>query len=400
MKISVHDKPVYPSYRILLLICCGITFLCCFASYMRLPVVPLYARSLGMNTAQIGIINAAFFLTAGLLSFPLSIVSDRLGRKRLASSGLLILSASSFLLCFGETFPQMAGIYLIFGIGMAGFGPTMMTFVADVSPPTHLGRSYGWYTTALFCGMSLGPALGGFMAQEMGFTRVFLIAGAIIFLDFWMLIFFMPFKESAHASGPEKRKTSVVVRNLFKNHPLMGCWLATLGGCFGLGMFITFISLHAQNQGLNAGQIGLVFFAQGLCNAASRIPFGYLSDKVGNRSHLVITGLVGFALSMIGFGASENMSHFIIFAMTLGGSMGLAFTSVGALIAESVPLESRGPAMGGYNTCIYFGMMLSSASMGPVIQMTSFKSGFFITALIIFFLISLFYFLMKDASRV
>ena len=84
----------------------------------------------------------------------------------------------------------------------------------------------------------------------------------------------------------------------------------------------------------------------------------------------------------------------------LMGSMGLAFTSVGALIAESVPLESRGPAMGGYNTCIYFGMMLSSASMGPVIQMTSFKSGFFITALIIFFLISLFYFLMKDASRV
>ena len=40
-----------------------------------------------------------------------------------------------------------------------------MSYVAGISPPTHLGRSYGWYTTALYVGMSLGPAAGGFVAH-------------------------------------------------------------------------------------------------------------------------------------------------------------------------------------------------------------------------------------------
>jgi Na+/proline symporter len=35
---------------------------------MRLPVVPLYARGFGVGTSEIGMINAAFFLMAGLLA--------------------------------------------------------------------------------------------------------------------------------------------------------------------------------------------------------------------------------------------------------------------------------------------------------------------------------------------
>ncbi len=85
-----------------------------------------------------------------------------------------------------------------------------------------------------------------------------------------------------------------------------------------------------------------------------------------------------------------------MFAMILGVSMSLAFTSVGALLAETVSPESRGLAMGGYNTCIYFGMMLSSAVMGSVIQMIGFAGGFFICAGIILALIPIFAIAIKD----
>ena len=56
-----------PAYGTLMLICCGITFGCYFAAFMRLPVVPLQAQALGVDTGRIGVINAAFFLMAGLL---------------------------------------------------------------------------------------------------------------------------------------------------------------------------------------------------------------------------------------------------------------------------------------------------------------------------------------------
>jgi MFS transporter, DHA1 family, multidrug resistance protein len=387
------------SYASLLSICCGVAFSGYLGSNMRLPVVPLYARSIGADTVQVGIINSAFLLTAGILSFPMGILSDRFGRKLFAALGLIVLSITSFLLYFSNTPMQIMWIYLFFGIGLAAFGPTMMSFVADFSPSTHLGRSYGWYTTALYTSMSLGPAVGGFVAQQRGFPQVFLISGVVIFLTFWALLLFLPPTHREITQKPEKRNSWIIVKALLKNRPLLSCWLVTLGGCFALGMFITFLPLHAQNRSLTVWQIGLVFAAQGLANALSRIPFGYLSDKVANRSTLVVIGLIGFSASMAGFAISKNTIHFVAFAVTFGISMGLAFTSVGALIAEVVPVESRGPAMGGYNTCIYFGMMLSSASMGAIIRMIGFDYGFFITAVLNLILVGFFYVLMREFSR-
>lgn len=387
------------SFAPLLVICCGVAFGGYLGSHMRLPVVPLYARSLGADTVQIGIINSAFLLMAGLLSLPLGMLSDRVGRKTLASFGLIILSMTSFLLYFSRTPAQMVWIYLFFGVGLAAFGPTMMSMVADISPATHLGRSYGWYTTALYSSMTLGPALGGYIAQHFGFREVFLSSGVIIFLIIWLLLFLLPGATSLQsAERSDQSRKARVARELLRNRPLLGCWLATLGGCFGLGMFVTYLPLHAHNQGLTVGQIGLVFALQGLANAISRIPFGHLSDKVANRKNLVVLGFVGFAASMSGFGLAHGITVFLCYSIAFGTSMGLAFTSIGALIAEAVPPHQRGLAMGGYNTCIYFGMMLSSAVMGPIIKAIDFVNAFLISGAINLFLIGLFYLLMRDFS--
>jgi MFS transporter, DHA1 family, multidrug resistance protein len=348
---------------------------------MRFPVVPLYARTLDISAAQIGLFNAAFFLMAGLLSMPMGLVSDRTGIKPVATAGVVVLALAAFSLYLCDTFPTLTLAYLFFGIGTAAFGPTMMSFVAHISPRTHLGRSYGWYTTALFCGMSLGPAAGGFMAQKTGFIPVFTAIGIILLIVLAVLVVCLPGQKPSMktAAGAEQPAS---LKKLFQNRPLTACWLITLFACYGLGMFISFIPLHAHNLGLNVKQIGLVFFVQGLCNGLSRIPFGYLSDKVARRDTLVVIGISGYTASLAGFGLSQNLTHFIVSAILSGGSMGLAFTSVGALIAEVVPVESRGVAMGGYNTCIYFGMMLSSACMGGVVQAIGFANGFYVTALL------------------
>lgn len=395
MELAEIDKLKAATYGKMLTVISLIAFASYVASYMRFPVVPLFARSLGINTAHIGIINSGFFLMAGSLSLPLGILSDRWGRKRLAAWGLVLLSGSSFLLGFSGSMLPLLGIYLLFGIGMAAFGPTMMSMVADCSPSTHLGRSYGWYTTALYCGMSLGPAVGGFVAQGFGYIQVFFISGALIVLVFGMLLFSLPQQQKFSAANGGRHLRVIIIRDVVHNCPLLGCWLATLGGCFGLGMFITFIPLHAQNQGLPVSQIGMVFFIQGLFNALSRIPLGHLSDHVADRGRLVVIGLIGFALAMAGFGISHNFIHFSLSAAALGSSMGLAFTSIGALIAETVPPESRGLAMGGYNSVIYFGMMLSSGLMGYVIQRTGFATGFYLTAVVVLVLIGFFHLLIR-----
>ncbi len=394
------DNFDYRTYLKLLLICCAVVFGCYFGTYMRMPVVPLYAVTLGADTVEVGLINAAFLLMAGVLSVPLGLVSDRLGAKFTAAAGVLILSASSFLVCLSHTPGQLIWIYLFSGVGLAAFGPTIMAFVANISPATHLGRSYGWYTTALYTGMTLGPAAGGFVAHGAGFSLTFFISGLSIFLTFWGLIFFLPASGPSSRSGPlQARATLTMVGVLLHNRPLLGCWLGTLGGCFGLGLFLTFLPLHAENQGLNVREIGLVFATQGILNVLSRIPFGHLSDRAANRGWLAAAGLLGVAFSIAALGLAGRIGYFILSAAALGTSMGLAFTSIGALTAEAAPPEFRGLAMGGYNAAIYLGMMLSSALMGPVIRSLGFSDGFLLTALINLVLLAGFYLLMRGFAQ-
>jgi MFS family permease len=360
-----------------LFICCAAAFGCYFGTYMRMPVVPLYAQSLGASPVAVGLINASFLLTAGGLSFPAGLLADRWGAKFLVAFGTAVLAASSLALGVGQTPSQLMLISLAAGVGFAAFGPTLMTLVANFTPATHLGRAYGWYTTALYTGMSLGPATGGWVAQAWGPVPSFYLAGLALIIMLALVLAFLP-KPSPLLPRPEPHPhlDAGSRRLIIHNRPLLGAWLATLGGCFGLGMFLTVLPLHAHLQGLTVQQIGMVFAVQGLVNAATRFPFGHLSDHCRDRRSLVVWGVVGIAASEVGLGAARHLTEFLVGAVAMGVSMGLAFTSIGALIAETVAPENRGLAMGGYNTCIYLGMMASSALMGPAIERWGYQAGF------------------------
>ena len=208
------EKRVIPSYERLLLICCAATFGCYCGSYMRIPIVPLYAKLFGASTVEVGAINSTFLLVAGAFSLPLGLVSDRIGRKLLILSGLLMIGVSSLLLTLATSPGQIAWIYLLFGLGVASFGPTMMSFVADFSPLTHMGRSYGWYTLAIYGGMSLGPAAGGGIAQWLGYKPVFSIAGIFLIVLALIVFFILPRARHVVINRPPKRPTIYIFRRL------------------------------------------------------------------------------------------------------------------------------------------------------------------------------------------
>jgi hypothetical protein len=170
------EKIAVPSYRMLLFICCAVAGACYFGSFMRVPIIPLYARSFGADAFQVGTINAGFLLMAGIVSLPLGLLSDRLGRKLLIVTGLAIAACSSFLLSFSNSTVQLVAIHLLLGVGLGMFGPIMMSYVADISPATHLGRAYGWYAPGTQrgheCGAGTGRGRGGVVGISASFCPI------------------------------------------------------------------------------------------------------------------------------------------------------------------------------------------------------------------------------------
>jgi len=352
---------------------CLLGFAVFFGSYLRIPVLPLFAASLGAGPAEVGLINGAFMVTAGVLSIPAGLLVDRFGRKRPAIGGILATAVSSLLISRCRFPGEMAAAYLLFGAGLAAFAPAMLSLVADTVPPDRTGQAYGWYTTAIYMAMTLGPAGGGWMAKNVGLAEVFLASGVLLTVLSFAALFLLPGGSPRHRT--ELHAILAAGSELLRNRTLTACLLATVGSCVGFGVFLTFMPLAAAGRGHDPARIGLVFAAQAVTNVVSRIPIGSLADRV-DRGRIVAAGLVALAAGLALMGEARHLGAMIGCAVLLGIGMALTYTAIGALIADGVPAARRGLAMGMYNSCIYLGMMAGSAAMGMAMKRIGFPAGF------------------------
>ena len=375
------------------LLLCLIGFAAFFSSYLRIPVMPLFAATLGAGPAQVGTINGAFMLTAGLLSIPAGLVADRTGRKLPIIAGVIATAASSLLVTQCHHPGQMAAAYVLFGAGLAAFAPGMLSLVADVMPAHRLGQAYGWYTTSIYTAMTLGPASGGYLAKVLGLRQVFAVSGGLLVLVAVLALLVLP-------QGPPRHKTDLHAAlagsvELLRNRRLLACLLATAGSCIGFGVFLTFLPLYASLHGYDPAQVGLVFAAQAVTNVVGRIPIGSLADRC-DRRWLVTAGLICLAVSLAALGQVVQLGQLVACAVVMGVGMALTFTAIGALIAELIPAVQRGLAMGMYNSCIYLGMMAGSTVMGIALKRIGYPFGFAAAGGVALITLGLFFLMMRE----
>jgi MFS family permease len=304
---------------------------------------------------------------------PAGLLVDRAGQKLPVIGGILAIALSSLLITQCRTPGEMTAAYLLFGVGMAAFAPAMLSLVADTVPSNRVGQAYGWYTTAVYLAMTLGPASGGYLAQTVGLRQVFFISGGMLLTIAVIALLTLPRSVARHKTEIHVMLTSSA--ELLRNRTLTSCLLATVGSCIGFGVFLTFLPLFATTLGLDPAKVGLVFAAQALTNVVSRVPIGSLADRV-DRRRIVTGGLLCLAVALAALGQATKLPALLGCAVLLGLGMALAYTAIGALIAGGVPPRQRGLAMGMYNSCIYLGMMIGSTAMGFALQRIGYPLGF------------------------
>lgn len=375
------------------LLLCLIGFAAFFSSYLRIPVMPLFAATLGAGPAQVGTINGSFMLTAGLLSIPAGLLADRIGRKWPIIAGMTATALSSLLVTHCHHPGEMAAAYVLFGAGLAAFAPGMLSLVADVMPQQRLGQAYGWYTTAIYIAMTLGPATGGYLAKAVGLRQVFVVSACLLAAVTLLALLVLP-------QGPPRHKTELHAAlaasfELLRNRRLLACLLATVGSCVGFGVFLTFLPLYATQHGYDPAHVGLVFAAQAITNVVGRVPIGSLADRI-DRRRLVAVGLICLSVALAALGQFVLIGHLMVCAVVMGVGMALTFTAIGALIAELVPAVQRGLAMGMYNSCVYLGMMAGSTVLGLALKRVGYPVGFAAAGSVALITLVLFFPMMRE----
>lgn len=343
-----------------------------FASQnLLVPVMPLYATKLGASVAEVGFIVALIAYGTALFMIPFGLLSDRFGRRTYFIIGFVILTLSPVLYIWTTDPVQLSIVRALNGVGAAAQIPTTIATVLDLAPEEQRGRTLGWYTTATQCGLMIGPVLGGYVLNVLGFTAAFIGSSILAFIGLAIILWQfnrIPCREHAEFSANRSW-------NWLKQRNLYGGLLAPLTLAVGVGTLGAFIPLYGASFGINATGAGLIITLSFASSAVLRLPAGTFSDRVG-RQPLIMGGLVLAAVSMALVSQFHSLMLLSIIALCFGAAQGVIQPSGMALIADLSPKKAKGLGMGMFTTAFQIGYAVGPTAMGAVAERSNFEIMF------------------------
>jgi len=356
----------------------------CFISYnlVRMPVLSLFAESLGAGPERIGLIVSVSTITGVLLKLPSGALSDIYGRKMLLRIGVVAFGLPPFVYPFISDLNALTALRFVHGLATAIFAPSALATVADLYKERR-GAALGTYTACTQSGSLLGPFLGGWLAYTAGFPTAFLTAG--VFGCIAILIFFSLHLDEPPPRVREKGLAPVMAEMgkgflaVARNRKVLITSSTDAAKMIANGALMAFLPLYGLSMGLNAGQVGLLFTVQAFTSFFSKPVMGRVSDRIG-RQPLIVLGLVICAMTFI------SMPHVGSFALLLVLSSGFGFgeavvsSSSAALVADSSEFKRLGAGMGMQGTVMDIGHASGPLMAGLLIAHVSYQGAFAVIA--------------------
>jgi MFS family permease len=352
---------------------------------MITPILPDYARDLGVSLAAVGLVQALFGFTrfgSGLIG---GLFVDRFGERRSTIAGLLIVAASSYAAGLATNFPQLLIARGLGGGGSALFIAGLMTRIIRVVEPSAMGRATGAFRSAFLIGGAGGPALGGFVGQHFGISAPFHFYATGLLISAVITYFVMP----AHTAGADAPRRSPrdalrAARPLLRDLRYVVALLATLTAWWTLaGAGQTLAAIFAEDElGFSKSRIGFGITLIAIGELFILLIAGRLSDRIGRRAVLIPSLVVaGIATVLIGQIDLEIRWAFYPVMMIMGMGVAAMSTASGGLLGDSVPREGSGAAVGVNQMAGDAGYIVSQGALPAVADVGGFPLAYGLSAL-------------------
>ena len=141
------------------------------------PLFPLLRREFGLNHLQLGEIAAAFTIVLALGSLPLGMLADRFSRRMVISAGVMLWSAATFLSGLAGSFHSLLFARALVGVGEAAYTPAGTAMISATFPKRVRARVQGVFDVGMFIGGATGIAMGGILAEWVGWRAAFFFVG-------------------------------------------------------------------------------------------------------------------------------------------------------------------------------------------------------------------------------
>ncbi len=339
---------------------------------LSIPFLAIYFHSsLGISMSSIGIFFGIAAIVRGLTFMMGGELSDKFGRHplmvigQIARSTIFILMAAS--IYYNQGFLLLAGLVLVNSIFGSFFQPSANAMVADLVDTNRRNEAYAIMRIAGNVGWAVGPAAGGFLAEE-SYALLFLLSGIMVAISGTIIAIFLrgvkPRKKIPEKFHPRFILMLVKDRLIFQHIVLMIIMYIIIA------QFMAPFSLYAVDYvGIEEKQLGILFGVNGIMVALFQLPV----TRMLRKYRLTVQIILGAALYIIGYmmiGLFPAFAWFIL-AFVIFTTGELFVSPPGMSIAANLAPEGReGRYMGFYGLALTLGWSLGPMVGGALLDLT------------------------------
>lgn len=305
------------------------------------PFYPVLAAEIGFTSATITMVFAVYAITLLLTLLTAGSLSDHVGRRPVASVGLLLLAASVFVFWHADSVTVLMAGRAVQGIASGLLLSSLSAAITDLERPDKPGSAAVWNAVAPMAGLGSGALISGVVldlaAEPMRdifgpLTVVYVLLAALL----WFVPETAPRSPGALRSLSFKLTVPAAMRaDFLRSAPAIFAGWATGGLFLSLGASIVATELGGRAhlwQGLSvallAGTGGLAAFLIRRQHAHTIVTFGTAALTIGT-------------LLSLGALALGSLPLYLVTVSITGAGFGTAFFGVVRALSPHIPATQR-----------------------------------------------------------
>jgi MFS family permease len=325
------------------------------------PLFPLFLREIGASELENAFVISLGNLSSTILMLPAGMLITRFGKRSFLILSAALSGTSVLLMSFTRNWTLIIPLNMLLNVSMCFFMPTRMALIAENTTPNNRASLFGVMNLAWPIAGIVGPLAGGYLVENLGWDRVFMLSAAISMVAIYPALMIRETEserykpDSGQLAGP-----SILDKRYFPN-------MVTL---FALQVFVTtsiagvnmILPIYLQDRyQLNYYLIGAFFTGSNLLLILTQIGGGIIADRYGRgRLILICTALTPLALgSLLLF--DNWLILFVIYSLAFA-LWSLTWPPMLAILTDLLPGELRGTGFGLNMTGSRLGFTL-----GPVV---------------------------------
>jgi EmrB/QacA subfamily drug resistance transporter len=413
--------PLAKRQRILVLaICCMSLLIVGLDNTIVNVALPSIGRDLHASVSGLQWTVDAYTLVLASLLMLSGSTGDRLGRRRVFRTGLVLFTLGSLLCSVAPGLGLLVTFRMVQAVGGSMLNPVAMSIITNVfTDPRERAAAIGVWGGVIGVSMALGPVLGGVLVGSVGWRSIFWINVPVGIAALVLTTRYVPESRAerprrvdpvgqallltvlasltyaiievpsagwtsarivaafalsaagvvAFVRHERRREEPLLDMRFFGSVPFSGAVVLALTGFVGLGGFLFLNTLYLQeSRGLSALQAGLYTLPM----AAMTVVFGPLSGRLvgryGPRSSLVIAGCAVTASTLMLTGITATTPRNWLFAayVLFGLGFGLVNTPITNTAISGMPRTQAGVAAAVASTSRQVGQSLGVAVVGAI----------------------------------